>query len=230
MKTALITGASSGIGLAVAQKLLENDWRVIGISRSASPIVNNNFTNYENDLTNISDTEKLIKQLLKEYSFDLLVNNAGVGFYGLHEELNSAKIHKMTVTNIEVPLLITNLMMRQLKQKHGVITNISSVTAGKSNPHGAAYGATKAALTSFGTSIFDEARKYGIRVITVEPDMTDTNLYRNADFTVSHEDGCCLSPDDVAAALWYALTSGCVTHMKLQPQYHRIQRKEPAHD
>lgn len=230
MKTALITGTSSGIGLAIAQKLLENKWKVIGISRNDSPISDTNFINYKIDLTKISDTERLIKELIKDYSFDLLVNNAGVGFYGLHEELNSSKIHKMTVTNIEIPLLLTNLMMRQLKQNHGIIANISSVTAGKSNPHGAAYGATKAALTSFGASIFDEARKYGIRVITIEPDMTDTNLYRNADFIASNKEGCSLSSSDVASAIWYAISSGCVTHIKIQPQYHRIQRKEPAHD
>lgn len=230
MKTALITGTSSGIGLAIAQKLIENNWRVIGISRTDTPITHNSFINFKIDLTRTSDTEMLIRQLLKEYSFDLLVNNAGVGFYGLHEELNSAKIHKLTVTNIEIPLLITNLMMRQLKQNHGIIANISSVTAGKSNPHGAAYGATKAALSSFGASIYDEARKYGIRVITVEPDMTDTNLYRNSDFAVSYDDGCYISPEDVADSLWYCLTSGYVTQIKLQPQYHRIQRKEFNHD
>lgn len=230
MRTALITGTSSGIGLAIAQKLLENGWRVIGISRSDTPISHDNFIDCKTDLIKLSDTESLIKQLSREYSFDLLVNNAGVGFYGLHEELNSAKIHRMTVTNIEVPLLITGILMRQLKHNNGIIANISSVTAHKTNPHGAAYGATKAALSSFGASIFDEARKYGIRVITIEPDMTDTLLYRNADFTVSDEKGCHLTPDDVADALMYGIQSGCITHIKLQPQYHRIRRKEPSHD
>ncbi len=230
MRTALVTGTSSGIGFSIAKRLLENGWRVIGISRETTAIEHDNFTNSKVDLTNLSATETLIKQLSKEYSFDLLVNNAGVGFYGLHEELNAAKIHKMTVTNIEVPILITNLLMRRLKQNHGIIVNISSVTAGKSNPHGAAYGATKAALTSFGASIFDEARKYGIRVITIEPDMTDTLLYRNADFTCSMEEGCHLTPDEVADALIYGINSGCITHIRLQPQYHRIRRKEPSDD
>lgn len=230
MKTALVTGTSSGIGLAIAQRLLEHGWKVIGISRNDTPITHDNFTYSKIDLLKLSETEALIKKLAGEYSFDLLVNNAGVGFYGLHEELNSAKIHKMTVTNIEVPLLITNILMRQLKHNNGIIANISSVTAHKTNPHGAAYGATKAALSSFSASIFDEARKYGIRVITIEPDMTDTLLYRNADFTVSNDEGCYLTPEDVADALMYCIQSGCITHIKLQPQYHRIRRKEPSND
>ena len=228
MKTALITGTSSGIGLAISQKLIENNWRVIGISRTDTPITHNSFINFKIDLTRISDTEMLIRQLLKEYSFDLLVNNAGVGFYGLHEELNSAKIHKLTVTNIEIPLLITNLMMRQLKQNHGIIANISSVTAGKSNPHGAAYGATKAALSSFGASIYDEARKYGIRVITVKPDMTDTNLYRNADFESDDDCAARLLPEEVADAVMFAVNQReglVVTDISVKPQLHRIKRK-----
>ena len=70
MKTALITGTSSGIGLAISQKLIENNWRVIGISRTDTPIIHNSFINFKIDLTRISDTEMLIRQLLKEYSFD----------------------------------------------------------------------------------------------------------------------------------------------------------------
>lgn len=78
-------------------------------------------------------------------------------------------------------MIITNLLLRDLKKNKGTIINISSITAEKTNPHGCAYGATKAGLTSFSHSLFEEARKYGVRVVNLEPDMTDTNLYRNAD-------------------------------------------------
>ena len=77
-------------------------------------------------------------------------------------------------------MIITNLLLRDLKKNKGTIINISSITAGKANPHGCAYGATKAGLTSFSHSLFEEARKYGVRVVNLEPDMTDTKLYRNA--------------------------------------------------
>ncbi len=226
MKTVLITGVSSGIGKAIAIKMLENGMKVIGISRNSSDIVHPNFYNHYMDLMDLMAVEKFVKKLLKEENISILVNNAGVGFYGLHEELNSSKIHELMTVNLEAPLLITNLILRSFKKQGGTIVNISSVTAHKSNPHGAAYGATKAGLSSFSDSIFDEARKHGVRVITIEPDMTDTNLYRNADFTASTEDGCYLTAANVADAVIYALNSGCVTHMELKPQLHRIARKE----
>ena len=226
MPTALITGTSSGIGLQTALSLLSKGWQVIGISRTSAYIENENFTEYLQDLTDINHTEILIKKLLREHSFSLLVNNAGLGYYGMCEELSLRKINEMVTTNLTVPIAITSLMMRQLKKNNGIIINISSVTAGKSNPHGAAYGATKAGLSSFSTTIFDEARKYGIRVITIEPDMTLTNLYRNADFEASTEESCALDPSDVAKAIDFALDNLTITKMVLQPQYHRIKRKD----
>lgn len=225
MKTVLITGASSGIGYHICEKLIDEGMMVIGISRTPSSFSHKNFIHYEQNLMDISATEKLIREILKEHEPDIIINNAGSGYYGLHEELNPAKIHELVTTNLEVPFLITNLALRNLKKKSGAIINISSVTAGKSNPHGAAYGATKAGLSSFSCSIFDEARKAGVRVITIEPDMTDTNLYRNADFGPCMEDNCYLKPEDVAEAVSYALNSGFVTKMELKPQFHRITRR-----
>ena len=226
MRTALITGTSSGIGLSTARMLLSNGWKVIGISRTHTDIDNENFSELLQDLTNINATELIIKKLLQEHSFSLLVNNAGIGYYGLCEEISPRKINEMITTNLTVPITITSLMMRHLKKNNGTIINISSVTASKSNPFGAAYGATKAGLSSFGTTIFDEARKYGIRVINIEPDMTVTNLYRNANFEASEETNCSLNPTDVANAIEFAINNLTITRMVLQPQYHRIKRKE----
>lgn len=102
-------------------------------------------------------------------------------------------------------MIITNLLLRDLKKNKGTIINISSITAGKANPHGCAYGATKAGLTSFSHSLFEEARKYGVRVVNLEPDMTDTKLYRNADFTVDENEAARLQPVEVADAVIYVL-------------------------
>ena len=225
MQTVLITGASSGIGYHICEKLVNEGMLVIGISRTPSAFTHKNFIHYEQNLMDITNTEKLIKNIIQDYEPNILINNAGAGYYGLHEDLSLAKIHELVTTNLEIPLLITHFALRNLKKKGGTIINISSVTAHKSNPHGAAYGATKAGLSSFGNSIFDEARKHGVRVINIEPDMTDTNLYRNADFRPCMEDDCYLKPEDVADAVSYALKSGFVTHMELKPQFHRITRK-----
>ena len=226
MKTALITGTSSGIGLKIAEDFLNNGMEVIGLSRTPSPISHENFIGHCINLSDHNATEQLIKTLAKEHDISILVNNAGVGYYGLCEELSPSKIHEIISTNLEAPIILSALLLREFKKNNGIIINISSVTAAKSNPHGAAYGASKAGLSNFGNSIFDEARKHGVRIITIEPDMTDTNLYRNADFTCSMEEGCYLSPDEVSSAVNYALTSGCVTHITLKPQFHRIARKE----
>ena len=118
--------------------------------------------------------------------------------------------------------------MRQLKKQGGFIVNISSVTAGASNPHGCAYGATKAGLSSFSRSLFDEARKYGVKVVAVSPDMTKTGLYRNAGFTVGDEEASYLEPKEVARAVAFALSQregAVVTELTLRPQIHRIKRK-----
>jgi len=115
-----------------------------------------------------------------------------------------------------------------LKKNHGYIINISSVTAKQSSPHGCAYAATKAGLSSFGKSLFEEARKYGVKVTTIHPDMTDTNLHRDADFTCGEEPESYLLPDEVAKAVAYVLDQRegmVVPEITLRPQLHRIARK-----
>ncbi|MCI5641347.1 MAG: SDR family oxidoreductase, partial [Lachnospiraceae bacterium] len=160
----------------------------------------------------------------------ILVNNAGVGYYGLHEELNAAKIKQMVRTNLELPLILSNLLLRDLKKSKGYLLQISSVTALKNSPHGCAYGATKAGLTAFSRSLFEEARKYGVKVTVIHPDMTQTNLYRNADFTAAEDLQASLCPEDVAGAVRSVLTARdgmVIPELTLSPQLHRISKKQP---
>ena len=86
----------------------------------------------------------------------------------------------------------------------------------------------QAGLSSFGKSLFEEARKYGVKVTTIHPDMTDTNLYRDADFTCGEEPESYLLPDEVAKAVAYVLDQRegmVVPEITLRPQLHRIVRK-----
>ena len=247
-KKALVTGASSGIGLAIAEKLVMEGYEVYGLGRDFSkgeylqedinckvdklnvdePHMNTRFYKITCDLCNTQKLIETIQSINKDHDISLLINNAGVGYYGLHEELNPQKISQMVRTNLEAPMIITNLLLRDLKKNAGIIVNTSSVTAGKSNPHGCAYGATKAGLTSFSHSLFDEARKYGVKVINIEPDMTATNLYRNADFTADEDAEARLLPEEIADAVWYAVSQReglVVTDIVVKPQLHRIKRK-----
>lgn len=185
------------------------------------------------DLLDTKKLQSVVAALQKEWkqekrTLTLLVNNAGTAYYGLHEELRPEGISEMVRVNLEVPMLLTQQLLRTLKQNHGTIINISSVTAIGSNPHGVAYGATKAGLLSFSRSLFDEARKYGVRVTAILPDMTDTELYRHADFTADPAMDAHLEAEDVADAVEYALTTRagtCIPEIILRPQLHRIKKK-----
>ncbi|MCI8892549.1 MAG: SDR family oxidoreductase [Eubacterium sp.] len=230
-KTAIVTGASSGIGYAVSKTLSALGYELYGFGRNFKNTDWNTMDNAHPIVCDILDTDRLcaeLKQITAQNQVHVLVNNAGVGYYGLHEELNPDKIKKLVRTNLEAPMILTQQLLRPLKKTAGYIINISSVTAGQSNPHGCAYGATKAGLASFSHSLFDEARKYGVKVVTISPDMTQTNLYRNADFREGDETESYLLPDDVAKAVEWILSQRegvIVTDITLKPQIHRIKRK-----
>ena len=230
MKTAaIVTGASSGIGLAISRMLCEKGYEVFGFGRTfTAEWTDERFHPVVCDITDTNRACTEIKTIEKAYAITILVNNAGVGYYGLHEELNPAKIKEMVRTNLEAPMIFSNILLRTLKANHGWVINVSSVTAEEANPHGCAYGATKAGLSSFSRSLFEEARKYGVKVVNVQPDMTQTNLYRNADFKEDEDKMAHLLPEDVASAVAYALEQPegtVVTEFTIRPQLHRIKRK-----
>lgn len=230
MENVLVTGASSGIGQATSQVLLRRGFRVFGIGRHFSTNLpeDDGFIPIVYDLKNTLGLASLVKELKAQGPITGLVNCAGAGYYGLHETLNPQKIHEMVAVNLEAPMILSQLLLRDLKNAGGFLINISSVTALHSSPHGCAYGATKAGLTSFGESLFDEARKYGVRVVTIHPDITKSNFYRNADFHEGADRDTYLEPEEVAAAVEMALDArdGLVMReITICPQRHQIRRK-----
>ena len=218
-KAAIVTGASSGIGLAISRVLCEKGYEVYGFGRDFAKEQTRKFVEQtaafhpvEGDLLEEQKLCDAVKEITKTADIEVLVNAAGVGHYGLHEELTPKKIQTLVRTNLEIPLLLTNRLLRVLKKNHGYIINISSVTAKQ----------------SIGKSLFEEARKYGVKVTTIHPDMTDTNLYRDADFTCGEEPESYLLPDEVAKAVAYVLDQRegmVVPEITLRPQLHRIARK-----
>ena len=235
-EAAIVTGASSGIGAAISRRLCGLGYEVFGFARhfemEAETEAFAGAEQFHPIVCDVLDTEHLcacVKQIASEHLVRILVNNAGVGYYGLHEELNPAKIKELVRTNLETPMILTQQLLRQFKKNAGIIINISSVTADESNPHGCAYGATKAGLASFSHSLFDETRKYGVKVVTISPDMTKTNLYRNADFQEGEESASYLLPEEIADAVEFVLGQReglVVSDLKLKPQLHRIRRKQ----
>lgn len=236
---AIVTGASSGIGAAISKKLCGLGYEVFGFGRnfdefekSVKDEASVDLDSFHAVVCDVLDTDQLcacVKQITSQYDVRILVNNAGVGYYGLHEELNPAKIKELVRTNLETPMILTQQLLRQFKKNAGVIINISSVTADESNPHGCAYGATKAGLSSFSHSLFDETRKYGVKVVTIAPDMTRTRLYRHADFQEGEEAASYLLPEEIADAVEFVLSQRegmVVSDLTLKPQLHRIRRKQ----
>jgi len=232
MKTVLLTGASSGIGLTTGLRLAKEGYEIYGIGRTFKKNVDypDNFHLYSCDITDTKALDKTlhaIKEQMHQPAPDILIHSAGIGFYGLQESLQAEDLQALIRTNLEAPMLITTKLLGLMKQrKSGHIIFLSSVTAKKSNPYACAYGATKAGLLSFANSLFDEVRKNNIKITTLLPDMTQTNLYRNADFTA--DETASLFPEDIADTISYVLSCGDhlnVTELTIQPQKHRIQKK-----
>ncbi len=227
---ALVTGASSGIGQAIAQRLLEHGYEVYGIGRDFSACALTGHVQFHEVVLDLLDTPALLAFLetLPKEDLSVLINSAGCAWYGPHETLSVEAIQTMSRVNLETPMLLCGKLLRTLKQNRGTIINIASVTALETSTHGAAYGALKAGLVHFSRTLFEEHRKSGLRVSVILPDMTDTALYRNADFGPELTEGAYLSPEDTADAVMSVLTAreGTVlSEIVLRPQYHRIHRK-----
>lgn len=227
-KTALVTGATSGIGRAITLRLLADGYFVYGIGRNeAAAIEDPHFAMLRVDLRDTDSVVAAVKPIASDLS--LLVNAAGVAYYGPHDTIAPDAIAEMVSVNVTAPMVLSSLLLPALRACEGTILNVSSVTARRgNNTHGCAYGATKAAMTGFSESLFEECRKHGVRIITLHPDLTDTNLYRNADFAPREEPDFRLTADEVADCAMQALSarSGMVvTDITVRPQRNGIRRK-----
>lgn len=229
MKIALVTGATSGIGRAFVETLLNKNYIVYGIGRDFSKniIENKNFIPISCDLRKLDEIQGHLNNL-KNIDFSLIINSAGLGYFAPHEELNISKIRDMISVNLQAPLIISQFFLRTLKKNKGTIINISSVTAKKISPLGAAYSATKAGLSHFGESLFEEVRKYGVKVVTLHPDMTKTDFYRDNFFDCDDNRESYIDVVDLANTLDFILNQNeniVFTDITIKPQKHNIKKK-----
>ncbi|OAI21200.1 oxidoreductase [Methylomonas koyamae] len=172
---ALITGASSGIGLVTAKALQRAGYRVFGTSRraGASP---DGITMLSCDVTDEASVNDMVAEVLQQAGrIDLLVNNAGVGLLGAAEESSTAQAQALFDVNLFGITRVTNAVLPTMRnQGKGRIVNISSVMGLIPAPYNALYAATKHAVEGYSESLDHELRGFGIRVVLVEPAFTRT--------------------------------------------------------
>jgi len=206
IKKAVVTGASSGIGQAITQRLLSLGYHVIGLSRTVTDnaFSDENFQAMQVDLSDAHATDKIC-QVLKNENINILVNAAGFGRFEPHEELSSKTITEMTFLNLTAPMLLTNATLRSLKQNDGYLININSIEALRASKFAALYSATKAGLKAFGDALFEETRKSGLSITNINPDMTQTDFYNDLRFDVSTKEDEKLFASDVADAVEHIL-------------------------
>ncbi len=193
MKTAVVTGSSYGIGYSVTSKLLDEDYKVYGISRSETKIDNSNFVWLKCDLYNQEEIKETIK-LIKEEKIDLLINNAGTHFEETGSDFSIDSFRKMFDLNFVSPILLSKYLLNKLEG--GSIINISSTSDRFVEAGSGLYCASKAALNMFFEAFSMENNR--IKVIHLLPNYVDTPLQRSMKHDVNFDWGQCVSSDDVA--------------------------------
>lgn len=180
-KTAVVTGASSGIGRASAEALVRAGFTVFGTSRRAAGNGPDGVTMLACDVTDEASVAKLIDEVLaKAGRIDLLVNNAGIGLLGGAEESSSAQAHALFDVNVFGVLRVTNAVLPIMRrQGKGRIVNMSSILGLIPSPFNALYASTKHAIEGYSESLDHELRTFGIRVVLVEPGVTRTSFEEN---------------------------------------------------
>ncbi|KYQ93882.1 short-chain dehydrogenase/reductase (SDR) family protein [Tieghemostelium lacteum] len=174
-KVWIITGCTSGTGLALAEKLIEIGHRVVGTSRDISKFKelaiskNDNFFGIQLDITSEKAVQEAISEILNKFGrIDVLVNNAGMGFLGSVEEVTDREHRDLFDVLYFGPLnLIRNILPLFRTQKSGHIFNISSTAGIRSFVRSGAYSGAKFALLGMSDSLHDDVKEFGVNVTCI---------------------------------------------------------------
>lgn len=230
--SAIVTGSSKGIGRAISEFLISQGYKVIGIARTSpnSDLLKNSssYRHIQMDLSQTKEVNRLPELLKEEPPLKILVNNAGFGNFSPHEEIPIGELEKMLLVNFVSPILITKLLLRDLKKNEGWIFQLHSVAAIKESVRGAAYAGTKAGLRHFGLNLFEEIRKSGVKLVSINPDIVDTEFYDRLDFGKDEDPGSFLNVEEVLNAFEFALGTRenlGFTEITIRPRFHRISKR-----
>ncbi len=189
-RTVLVTGCSSGIGLATCHVLSRNNFMTYGTVRNLSKAKKiQDLMNRENlslkilrlDVNDNQSIKLAIKKILNDTGrIDVLINNAGYGMFGPIEEITIQEIKKQFETNFFGAIrLIKAIVPIMRKQGNGTIVNISSMVGRFAVPLNSAYVSSKFAVEGLSESISFELKEFGIRVIVIEPGVVKSDFFHN---------------------------------------------------
>ncbi|HDR51685.1 MAG TPA: SDR family oxidoreductase [Mariniphaga anaerophila] len=214
IKTALITGASKGIGKAIATGLAEMGCQTILIGRNVNDLKNvkkeitaKGFDDpalFELDITDSKKVKETIAEVLKQFSrIDILVNNAGIHFNGTLE-LPEPDFKKMLDTNLTAQFVMLQEVVPVMKtQKSGYIFNVASRSAKVGFAGSGAYCASKFGLLGLSESLYRELTPQGIKVTALCPAWVDTNMAQEAGTPLQPEE--MIHPDDLFKTIRWLL-------------------------
>jgi NAD(P)-dependent dehydrogenase (short-subunit alcohol dehydrogenase family) len=196
-KIALITGGTTGIGLATAKLFLKEGAQVVVTGRSAENIaaaqkeLGAGALAVQSDTSKLADIKKLMEQIRTKYGrIDMLFANAGVGKFSPLEQVDEAFYDNLFAVNVK-GLYFTVQQAAPLIPDGGAILLNASVASQKGFPGSSVYAATKAAVRSFGRTLAAELAPRRVRVNTISPGPVDTPIFKNGGF----------SPEDAAKIL-----------------------------
>lgn len=211
-RTVLVTGASSGIGRAVARQLLQQGHQVLGVSRNRQrfEMAHPQFSGIELDLADSGAINRVAKQLQNQFpQLDAVVFAAGYGQFGSLEQFSMAQIEALMTVNFTANVCLTRALLAKLKQKaHANLIYIGSEAALKGSRNGSIYCASKFALRGFSQALRDECGKSSVRVSLINPGMVDTDFFQGLSFAPGSQFGQALLATDVADAVVYVLNAG----------------------
>jgi len=200
MKSALVTGGSSGIGLAIARALREDGYELTLASRRPEPCIA-----AAEELAalavpaNLGDADECVRVVAahaeRHGGMDVLVNSAGIGIGGSFAEQETKKIDLQLEVNLRATLVVTRESLPMLRASRGQIITLASIAGTIPTPGLAVYGATKAALIAWTTSLNREETENGIRATAISPGFVATRMTEWTGLPEEEQ----IQPDDVVA-------------------------------
>ena len=215
LKTAVITGGSTGIGRHLAILLSDKNYKIILISRNEKQLksVKEQIENSQNfckilsaDLSNENDIDKIVNYLKNNNNIDLLINNAGIGIFNKLQNISSKEWDIQMNTNLKAAFLMSKAVVQgMIKNKTGKIVFINSVAGLNPYPNSSAYVASKYGLRGFSSSLREELREHNIKVISVHPGAVNTPFWDSSRVNFPREE--MLQTKDVADCIVNAILS-----------------------